>query len=213
MPWGSWARVRVWRCEGRPPLPHHFVCVEKFTLPYLPFPKNAPESILITKYLSQWRCPLHNSHVISPELDPPRPGEVWFWGLWTHTENGHFILSVGAIQVGHTPQPWGKQSARALRARSLRAVPTLWTTQLLCLSLGPSIPRELSRVSCRSTGFYAHFINPGTLYPAHINTLKPDSKLNNSVPSPSLPAVSWLVCLLVSLIFLSVWCRDRLAAQ
>ena len=24
-------RVRVWRCEGRPPLPHHFVCVEKFT--------------------------------------------------------------------------------------------------------------------------------------------------------------------------------------
>ena len=29
------ARVRVWRCEGRPPLPHHFVCVEKFTLPYL----------------------------------------------------------------------------------------------------------------------------------------------------------------------------------
>ena len=26
---------RVWRCEGRPPLPHHFVCVEKFTLPYL----------------------------------------------------------------------------------------------------------------------------------------------------------------------------------
>ena len=29
------ARVRVWRCEGRPPLPHHFVCVEKFTLPLL----------------------------------------------------------------------------------------------------------------------------------------------------------------------------------
>lgn len=32
---GAPARVRVWRCEGRPPLPHHFVCVEKFTLPYL----------------------------------------------------------------------------------------------------------------------------------------------------------------------------------
>ena len=28
------ARVQVWRCEaeGRPSLPHHFVCVEKFTL-------------------------------------------------------------------------------------------------------------------------------------------------------------------------------------
>ena len=34
---GAPARVRVWRCEGRPPLPHHFVCVEKFTLPYLPY--------------------------------------------------------------------------------------------------------------------------------------------------------------------------------
>ena len=32
---GAPARVRVWRCEGRPPLPHHFVCVERFTLPYL----------------------------------------------------------------------------------------------------------------------------------------------------------------------------------
>ena len=32
---GAPARVRAWRCEGRPPLPHHFVCVEKFTLPYL----------------------------------------------------------------------------------------------------------------------------------------------------------------------------------
>ena len=32
---GAPARVRVWRCEGRPPLPHHFVCVEEFTLPYL----------------------------------------------------------------------------------------------------------------------------------------------------------------------------------
>ena len=32
---GAPARIRVWRCEGRPPLPHHFVCVEKFTLPYL----------------------------------------------------------------------------------------------------------------------------------------------------------------------------------
>ena len=31
---GAPARVWVWRCEGRPPLPHHFVCVEKFT--YLP---------------------------------------------------------------------------------------------------------------------------------------------------------------------------------
>ena len=40
---GAPARVRVWRCEGRPPLPHHFVCVEKFTLgvptfPYLTYP-------------------------------------------------------------------------------------------------------------------------------------------------------------------------------
>ena len=35
MPWGSCPCVRAWRCEGRPPLPHHFVCVEKFTLPYL----------------------------------------------------------------------------------------------------------------------------------------------------------------------------------
>ena len=32
---GAPARVRAWRCEGRPPLPHHFVCVEKSTLPYL----------------------------------------------------------------------------------------------------------------------------------------------------------------------------------
>ena len=41
---GAPARVRVWRCEGRPPLPHHFVCVETFTLvltllvPYLETP-------------------------------------------------------------------------------------------------------------------------------------------------------------------------------
>ena len=27
---GAPARVRAWRCEGRPPLPHHFVCVETF---------------------------------------------------------------------------------------------------------------------------------------------------------------------------------------
>ena len=32
---GAPARVRAWRREGRPPLPHHFVCVETFTLPYL----------------------------------------------------------------------------------------------------------------------------------------------------------------------------------
>ena len=32
---GASARVRAWRCEGRPPLPHHLVCVERFTLPYL----------------------------------------------------------------------------------------------------------------------------------------------------------------------------------
>ena len=32
---GAPARVRAWRCEGRPPLPHHFVCVEKSTLSYL----------------------------------------------------------------------------------------------------------------------------------------------------------------------------------
>ena len=24
-----------WSCEGHPPLPHHLVCVERFTLPYL----------------------------------------------------------------------------------------------------------------------------------------------------------------------------------
>ena len=35
---GAPARVRAWRCEGRPPLPHHFVCVETFTLPYLTYP-------------------------------------------------------------------------------------------------------------------------------------------------------------------------------
>ena len=35
MPWGSCPCVRAWRCEGRPPLPHHFVCVEKSTLPLL----------------------------------------------------------------------------------------------------------------------------------------------------------------------------------
>ena len=34
---GAPARVRAWRCEGRPPLPHHFVCVETFTLPTLPY--------------------------------------------------------------------------------------------------------------------------------------------------------------------------------
>ena len=39
---GAPARVRVWRCEGRPPLPHHFVCVEKFTLPT--YVKGAPGS-------------------------------------------------------------------------------------------------------------------------------------------------------------------------
>ena len=38
---GAPARVRVWRCEGRPPLPHHFVCVEKFTLPYLTLPPSS----------------------------------------------------------------------------------------------------------------------------------------------------------------------------
>ena len=34
MPWGSCRQT--WRREGCPPLPHHLVCVEKFTLPYLP---------------------------------------------------------------------------------------------------------------------------------------------------------------------------------
>ena len=33
MPWGSCRQT--WRREGCPPLPHHLVCVEKFTLPYL----------------------------------------------------------------------------------------------------------------------------------------------------------------------------------
>ena len=32
MPWGSCRQT--WRREGCPPLPHHLVCVEKFTLPY-----------------------------------------------------------------------------------------------------------------------------------------------------------------------------------
>ena len=32
------------RCEGRPPLPHHFVCVEKFTLPYLTLAAPSPGS-------------------------------------------------------------------------------------------------------------------------------------------------------------------------
>ena len=37
---GAPARIRAWRCEGRPPLPHHFVCVETFTyLPYLILPE------------------------------------------------------------------------------------------------------------------------------------------------------------------------------
>ena len=39
---GAPARVRAWRCEGRPPLPHHFVCVEKSTLPYLTAAVGAP---------------------------------------------------------------------------------------------------------------------------------------------------------------------------
>ena len=34
---------RAWRCEGRPPLPHHFVCVETFTLPYLGLAQSAGE--------------------------------------------------------------------------------------------------------------------------------------------------------------------------
>ena len=42
---GAPARVRVWRCEGRPPLPHHFVCVEKFTLPYLTLPAELAEPL------------------------------------------------------------------------------------------------------------------------------------------------------------------------
>ena len=42
---GAPARVRAWRCEGRPPLPHHFVCVETFTLPlpHLPRPVPVPD--------------------------------------------------------------------------------------------------------------------------------------------------------------------------
>ena len=32
MPWGSCRQT--WRREGCPPLPHHLVCVKKFTLPY-----------------------------------------------------------------------------------------------------------------------------------------------------------------------------------
>ena len=33
MPWGSCRQT--WRREGCPPLPHHLVCAEKFTSPYL----------------------------------------------------------------------------------------------------------------------------------------------------------------------------------
>ena len=33
---------RAWRCEGRPPLLHHLMCVETFTLPYL-----VQESVLL----------------------------------------------------------------------------------------------------------------------------------------------------------------------
>ena len=52
---GAPARVRAWRCEGRPPLPHHFVCVETFTLPYL-----------------------HSTHInASPKLPAP---EARLWG-------------------------------------------------------------------------------------------------------------------------------------
>ena len=47
---GAPARVRAWRCEGRPPLPHHFVCVETFTLPYLTLPHGWAET---SQFLSE----------------------------------------------------------------------------------------------------------------------------------------------------------------
>ena len=69
---GAPARVRVWRCEGRPPLPHHFVCVETFTLPYLmyliPGPVCGERTLTTAQKLSERTnrariisiCPLHN---------------------------------------------------------------------------------------------------------------------------------------------------------
>ena len=63
---------RAWRCEGRPPLPHHFVCVETFTLPYLmyliPGPVCGERTLTTAQKLSERTnrariisiCPLHN---------------------------------------------------------------------------------------------------------------------------------------------------------
>ena len=56
---------RAWRCEGRPPLPHHFVCVETFTLPYLTY--LASRAMRDLPYLG---CPglVRPSRLISPRL-------------------------------------------------------------------------------------------------------------------------------------------------
>ena len=68
---GAPARVRAWRCEGRPPLPHHFDCVrvETFTLPYayLTFAESAQPPIhkqCLSKVLKSPYTPLR---VISSE--------------------------------------------------------------------------------------------------------------------------------------------------
>ena len=61
---GAPARVRVWRCEGRPPLPHHFVCVEKSTLPYLTPVVEHVEGVVAVVVLIRvliFRCPASSS--------------------------------------------------------------------------------------------------------------------------------------------------------
>ena len=52
---GAPARVRAWRCEGRPPLPHHFVCVETFTLPYLTKAQSQPSETRVY-FTAQFPC-------------------------------------------------------------------------------------------------------------------------------------------------------------
>ena len=75
---GAPARVRAWRCEGRPPLPHHFVCVEKSTLPYLTSwahaPHISPEHKLLvcdeTRFSQSQRAASHSPQ--QPEASPQR---------------------------------------------------------------------------------------------------------------------------------------------
>ena len=62
---GAPARVRAWRCEGRPPLPHHFVCVEKFTLPYLTLAAPSPGSETLD--VGGWQVVVTGGHAVLPE--------------------------------------------------------------------------------------------------------------------------------------------------